>query len=159
MLRWSFVLLLVLVLPLLLAGGALLLNGAPLAEPPGAGARLKAYLGTHVAETRPDHPFPELRSRSYPLPAPVLHEKLEEAMRSLGWQEIRSEPRTLRVEAVVITPWLGFRDDLLAQVQPEGGNSRLYLRSESRVGRGDLGANRGHIMALYRALEALTRGG
>lgn len=157
---WGILATLALLLPLLLVGGALLLNRLPLNDPPGLWPRLRVYLGSNLAETRPDHPFPELRSRSYPLPARELHLKLAEAMRGLGWQEISSDPQTLRVEAVVATPLFGFRDDLLAQVQAvTEGRSLLYLRSASRVGRGDLGANTRHLLDLYQALAPLAAGG
>lgn len=153
----GIVLVLVLLLPLLLAGIALLINGVPLREPPGLWPRLQSYLASNLAETRADHPFPELRPRSFPLPARQLHQRVLTAMRELGWQEIRDDPQTLRIEAVVATPLFGFRDDLLARVQAETPErSRLYLRSSSRVGRGDLGANSRHLRDLYQALEALV---
>ncbi len=157
---WAILMTFALLVPLLLLGAGLLLNRLPLNDPPGLWPRLRVYLGSNLAETRPEHPFPELRPRSYPLPAPELHRRLAEAMRGLGWQEIRSDPQTLSVEAVVATPLFGFRDDLLARVQAEApGRSRLYLRSASRVGRGDLGANSRHLLDLYQALAPLAASG
>ena len=46
-------------------GISLIQNAPPWSEPPGFGARLQAYLNTHVAETVDDSPFPELRPRHY----------------------------------------------------------------------------------------------
>ena len=65
--RW---LSLLFVLPILLLVAGLLGNRPPLFSPPGPLERLKAYLTTNVAETRPDHPFPELRTPLLPADLP-----------------------------------------------------------------------------------------
>jgi len=141
-------------LPLGLAAAALWLNRVPLIDPPGLGIRLRTYLTTNVAETRPDHPFPELRERRFSMPAPELYAGVLEAARSLGWRLVREDREALRLEAVVETPLLRFRDDVQIDVRPAGAQeARLHLRSASRVGRGDFGANTRHVRDLYRALE------
>ena len=76
--RW---LSLLFVLPILLLVAGLLGNRPPLFSPPGPLERLKAYLTTNVAETRPDHPFPELRT---PLLFNLRRDPFERARRSLG---------------------------------------------------------------------------
>jgi hypothetical protein len=143
------------VLPVVLAAGALLLNRVPLLDPPGVGARLRAYLTSNVAETRPEHPFAELRERSFDIPAEGLYARALEAVRALGWRVVEQDPRGLRLDAIVQTPLLRFRDDVRIEVHPNGARaSRLYVRSASRVGRGDFGANTRHVLDLYRAAEA-----
>lgn len=152
MLYLLFVLLVL--LPLVLAAGGLLLNRVPLLDPPGLGKRLGTYLTTNVAETRPDHAFPELRERSFSVPASELYARALEAVGSLGWRLVGEDAQNLRLQAVVETPLLRFRDDVQVEVRPAGaGEARLYLRSASRVGRGDFGANTRHVLDLYRALE------
>jgi len=136
-----------------LTGTAILRNGVPVSAPPGKIARISAYLTTNVAETRDDHPFAELRTRSFDLNAGKLYAQVEAAVAALGWNQVGGDgSQTLRAE--VRTPLLGFTDDLVAQIVSVGGNqSRLQLRSVSRVGRGDLGANAGHILRLYEAVD------
>jgi uncharacterized protein (DUF1499 family) len=45
------------------------------------------------------------------------------------------------VEATDTTFWFGFKDDVVVRVRPEGEGSRIDVRSMSRVGVSDLGAN------------------
>lgn len=145
---------LLVLLPLVLAAGALSLNRVPLLDPPGLGERLRTYLTTNVAETRPDHPFPELRERSFSVPASELYARVREAAGSLGWRLVGEDPQQLRLEAVVETPLLHFRDDVQVEVRPAGADeARLHIRSASRVGRGDFGANTRHLLDLYRTLQ------
>jgi uncharacterized protein (DUF1499 family) len=140
--------------------GSLARNNPPWRDPPGFAARLHTYLTTHVAETRADSPFPELRPRRYPGLAP-------DALYRLAVQALEHMPRTVIVErqpaarelrAVVRTPLVGYRDDLTVRVEPNpaGTGSVLMARSASRVGRGDLAANTRHLLDFYAELDALT---
>jgi len=61
--------------------------------------------------------------------------------RAMGWTIVASDARTGRIEATATTAWFGFRDDVVIRVTPRGSGSRVDVRSHSRVGRGDLGAN------------------
>jgi uncharacterized protein (DUF1499 family) len=142
-----------LLLALGLVAGALALNRVPLFEPPGPVARLEAYLTTNVAETGADSPFPELRPRRFDAPPPLVLQAAAEAATRLGWKEVVVDGEARRIMAVVETPLLGFRDDIVLWVEeaPEGG-SVLQARSESRVGRGDLGANAKHVRNAFGAV-------
>jgi uncharacterized protein (DUF1499 family) len=143
----------------LLTAGALLRNRVLLSAPPGFGARLGAYLTTNVAETRDDHIFPELRTRTFEVKAKTLLQMIEQACAELGWKVVQSDAKSLSVLAEVRTPLLGFTDDLQARVEAAGERAaRLHLSSRSRVGRGDLGANQRHIMDLLKAIDAAVPG-
>ncbi|MEO6028382.1 MAG: DUF1499 domain-containing protein [Candidatus Binatia bacterium] len=139
----------------LLAGGVVG-NRLPLAAPPGVGVRLSTYLNTHVAETKPDSAFPELRTRNYSLPADVLYSKVKETVGQMpGWEIVESSDDRREVHAVVTTKLFRFKDDVKIAVTPEpGGRPALTVRGESRVGKGDLGANARHVLDLYDALAA-----
>ena len=138
----------------LLVGG-IVRNRLPLGEPPGAVVRLSTYLNTHVAETSPSAPCAELRTRNYSLPADVLYAKLKEAIGRLpGWVIVAAADERREVHAVVTTALLRFKDDVTIGVVPEpGGRPALMVRGESRLGKGDLGANTRHVLDLYDALE------
>ncbi len=139
-----------------LTGNAILRNRVPIGAPPGAVARLTTYLTNNVAETRDDHRFPELRSRSFEVGADDLVEYIRRACERLGWENVSVGPETAEVRAQVRTPLLRFTDDLDARVEPTGpGSAKLHVRSSSRVGRGDLGANARHVLDLYEAIEVL----
>jgi uncharacterized protein (DUF1499 family) len=137
--------------PLLLAGGALVLNRAPLWGPPGPMARLQLYLTTHVAETRLGHERPELQPLFLELPLAQVRDEVVKAMRQLGWQQIAAEPQTVR--AVVVTSLLRFKDDVEVALESTRGGVLVNVRSRSRVGQGDFAANTRHVLELYRMLS------
>lgn len=150
--RWLLVAVVVFVV--LLAAGVIG-NRLPLSEPPGAAVRLNTYLNTHVAETAEDAAFPELRTRRYTMPADVLYAKVKEAItRMPGWEIADSADDRREVHAVVTTKLFRFKDDVTVGVIPEpAGQQALKVRGESRVGKGDLGANTRHVLDLYDALD------
>jgi uncharacterized protein (DUF1499 family) len=145
-------LLVVCLLPVLLAIGALVMNRPPLWEPPGPLVRLKLYLTTHVAETHPEHTRPELRTLTLKLPPETLPDRVVEAMRQLGWQQIRANQAEVR--ALVVTSLLRFKDDVVVRLESTPAGVQVHVRSESRVGQGDLAANTRHVQDLYRRLTA-----
>ena len=48
----------------------------------------------------------------------------------------------------------GFKDDVVIRITPAGSGSRVDVRSVSRVGRSDLGANARRIREFLRQLAA-----
>lgn len=144
--------LLILLVPPALLAGALLLNRPPWLAPPGPWSRLALYLTTNVAETRAGHRRPELRPMELPLAGESARERVLEAMRSLGWRNVRAEGPALRAE--VVTALLRFTDDVSVRLEPSPQGVRVQVRSASRVGRGDLAANTRHVRDLYAALAA-----
>ncbi len=136
--------------------GALALNRVALLSPPGFAARLAIYLGENVAQTAAAPRLPELRTRRYVTDAVTLHRAVVAACADLGWQVVLAELPAVR--CVVRSRWFGFRDDLDAVVRTLAGKSvALDLRSVSRIGRGDLGANAHHLVRLYMAVERRLR--
>lgn len=53
----------------------------------------------------------------------------------------------LRIEATATTKWFGFVDDVVVRIRPDAAGSRVDVRSASRVGVSDLGANAARIDA------------
>jgi hypothetical protein len=141
------------VILLCLVSGALLANYPPLLAPPGFGERLLTYLTTHTAETRRNHRFPELELPCMPLSSAKLLPRLEEAMQSLNWQIQEIDAPQGRLSAVITTPVLRFNDDLEIHLVPAVSCTELHIRSSSRSGKGDLGANTRHILDLLQALQ------
>jgi uncharacterized protein (DUF1499 family) len=150
-------LLLVLLSPFLLALAALVLNRVPWLDPPGPAARLKLYLTTNVAETRVDHVRPELRPLELALPEPQMRDAVIAVIERLGWRDLDEENGVL--SAVVVTPLLRFKDDVGVRIEPQTeGLVRVQVRSASRVGQGDLGANTRHVMDLFAQLRRVAGG-
>lgn len=132
-------------------------NRLPLGAPPGLAVRLSTYLNTHVAETSESSPFPELRTRRYAIAPEVLYAKVKEAIGTLPrWDVVTSSDDRREVHAVVTTALFRFKDDVTIGVLGESNvHPALVVRGESRVGKGDLGANTRHVLDLYDALARL----
>jgi uncharacterized protein (DUF1499 family) len=59
-----------------------------------------------------------------------------------------------RIEAVARTAIMGFRDDVIVRVRPFEGGARVDIRSSSRYGSFDFGANAARIRGLVEDIEA-----
>jgi uncharacterized protein (DUF1499 family) len=58
-----------------------------------------------------------------------------------------------RIEAVARTPIMGFRDDVVVRIRPAEDGSRIDLRSSSRYGSFDFGANATRVRALIDDID------
>ena len=132
-------------------------NRLPLTEPPGLLTRLSTYLNTNVAETREDSLFAELRPRRYEAPPELLFDVARRAAQGLRWEITTLDAEKKEIQAVVTTKVWGFKDDVTVQTQPaQPTGTVLWIRSVSRVGKGDLGANTRHVMDLVEAVNAIV---
>ena len=57
------------------------------------------------------------------------------------------------VEATYTSTWFGFVDDFIVRLAPEGSMTRIDVRSKSRVGGSDLGANARRVQEFFVRLE------
>ena len=57
------------------------------------------------------------------------------------------------LEVVATTRLMHFKDDVAVEVRPEGTGSSVHMRSKSRVGKGDLGANAKRIRMFLSELS------
>ena len=73
--------------------------------------------------------------------------------RAMGWEITYEGPRQRRLEAVATTPIMGFKDDIIIRLQAVPEGTRIDLRSVSRVGVSDLGANAARIHAFQQAFQ------
>jgi uncharacterized protein (DUF1499 family) len=79
--------------------------------------------------------------------------------RELGWEIVAVDRRRGVLEAIDTTFWFRFKDDVVVRVRASGpSRARVDVRSKSRVGRGDLGANARRIRMFSAALRARTSG-
>ena len=85
-------------------------------------------------------------------PAIVFERALALASRQ-GWEIVATEPEEGRIEATDTTFWFGFKDDVVIRIQGSETGSRVDVRSKSRVGLSDVGANARRIRAFLDALD------
>jgi hypothetical protein len=77
-----------------------------------------------------------------------------------GWRIVEALPPggragVGRIEAVATTPILRFQDDVTIRVRARVDGARIDVRSASRVGRHDLGANAARITAFLAEMDTL----
>jgi uncharacterized protein (DUF1499 family) len=73
----------------------------------------------------------------------------------LGWEIVALDRTRGVLEAIDTTFWFRFKDDVVVRVRASGpSRSRVDVRSKSRVGRGDLGANARRIREFTAALRS-----
>lgn len=76
----------------------------------------------------------------------IAYEKALAAARAMDWKIIATDAREGRIEATATTRLMRFKDDVVIRVVSDGTGSRVDVRSASRVGRSDLGANAARIL-------------
>lgn len=73
--------------------------------------------------------------------------------RQLGWEVYHEDRAAGVIEAVDTTRFMAFKDDVVIRIRDDEGGVLLDLRSVSRVGLGDLGANAKRIRAFLEAFR------
>jgi uncharacterized protein (DUF1499 family) len=101
--------------------------------------------------------YPDIRPVMLPMTPDSAWGVAYATAREMGWEilEVRREEGVL--EAAAVTPWFGFVDDVVVRVTPASGIARVDVRSKSRIGRSDVGANAHRIRAYTEKLK--ERGG
>ena len=70
------------------------------------------------------------------------------------WTITRNDPQTHTLEGVATSGLFRFHDDFIIEVRPaDGGGSLVEMRSKSRDGKGDLGANYHRIMSFLTLVK------
>jgi uncharacterized protein (DUF1499 family) len=110
------------------------------------------YAGPEVAAQQ-QRAYPDLRSLVLPIPPAEAFARAEGAARALGWEIVAAVAQEGRLEATDTTFWFGFKDDVVVRVRPDPAGSRVDVRSKSRVGRSDVGANARRIRRLLDGLR------
>ncbi len=112
-----------------------------------------AYGGPEVAAQQKAG-YPDLAPLALAVPPDRAIARVEAAARRLGWSVAAAVPADGRLEATATTRWFAFKDDVVVRVTAAPGGSRVDVRSASRIGKSDLGANAARIRALLAAVRA-----
>ena len=110
-----------------------------------------AYGGPEVARAQIGA-YPDLRAHRMDAAPAEAFDRALQAARDLGWEIVAADAAVGRIEATDTTFWFGFKDDVVIRVEANGAGSRVDVRSVSRVGVGDVGANARRIRAYLREL-------
>lgn len=98
--------------------------------------------------------YPKVRTLITDMPVAEALAKSEAIAKSLGWEIVSVDPDLGVVEATETTALWGFKDDVVVRVRSENGQTEVDLRSVSRFGGSDLGANAARIQTFLSKFEA-----
>lgn len=103
--------------------------------------------------------YPDLAPVLLDMPLDKAFELAERSARAMGWDVVAVAPQDGRIEATDTTLLFGFKDDVVIRLLPNGAGTRLDVRSLSRVGGSDIGANAKRIRRFLQRLadEAAKR--
>jgi len=129
-------------------------------DPPAFVALIAARAGASVPAAYPGgetaakqrQGYPDIRPLELPVPPATAFARSLDAAKGMGWHVEAADAATGRIEATATTPWFGFRDDVVVRVARTPTGSRIDVRSVSRVGKSDLGANAKRIRAFLAKL-------
>ena len=107
-----------------------------------------------VQEDRADAPYPKLDSYVTQAPPEAAFEAILMLVKERGWKIVTDDTDAGRIEATETSFWFDFKDDVMIRILPtDEGGSRIDVRSASRVGLSDLGANAKRVRNLLDDIE------
>ncbi len=110
------------------------------------------YPGQAVAKLQHEA-YPDVKPLELPLPPEAAFARARDVALDMGWDLVAGDPSAGRLEATDSTFWFGFTDAIVVRITPTASGSRIDVRSASRVGRSDLGANAKRIRAYLAQLQ------
>jgi uncharacterized protein (DUF1499 family) len=115
--------------------------------------RLNDWSGRSLTEIQADA-YPQIKSIVIQdSPPAALYTKALATAKQQGLRIVTQDPAALRIEGVAESFWFGFKDDVVIAIAPAGAGSKVDMRSVSRVGISDLGANAKRIERYMTALK------
>jgi len=121
---------------------------------PAADNPLDRKLPENLAELQREG-YPDLQPLLLNRPRNTLFEQAPQLAKSHGWHiEIASTEKEI-IEATASTAIMAFKDDGVIRIQGGGQSARVDMRSVSRVGVSDLGANAKRIRQFLADLDRL----
>jgi uncharacterized protein (DUF1499 family) len=97
--------------------------------------------------------YPDLRPLQMNLPADEAFRRVVAAAKQMPACEVtRVDPVAGALEGIATSRLFRFQDDFVVEVRPQGDRSVVHMRSKSRDGKGDIGANAARINAFFARL-------
>lgn len=142
---------------------------------PGEPLVFKALITTRPADANPLHTpdgamaeeqeaaYPDIGPMALERASPAVFSLVQEAIERLGWEIALSEPPGETgigvIEATDKSLIMGLTDDVIVQVKGDDAHAVIDVRSVSRYGSHDLGANAERIRTLFAEIsETLEKG-
>jgi uncharacterized protein (DUF1499 family) len=96
--------------------------------------------------------YPDIQTVEMALAPDAAFDKAEAVLKSLGMKVASADKSTGVLEATASSFWFGFKDDVVVRIRATDGGSRVDIRSVSRVGGSDIGANAARVRAIMGKL-------
>ena len=97
--------------------------------------------------------YPDLGPLVLDMPRDRMYELVRGVLIDMGLELTREDPEQGEIEAVATTFFFGFKDDLVVRLRETGAGTRMDVRSVSRVGVVDLGANAERIFEIIGRVQ------
>jgi uncharacterized protein (DUF1499 family) len=97
--------------------------------------------------------FPDIQTLTNAQPSDQVFDRAIQVATSLGWDIYHQDRNAGVIEAADTTAIMAFKDDIVIRVRTNAEGTLIDLRSVSRVGEGDLGANAKRIRAFVEAFQ------
>lgn len=97
--------------------------------------------------------YPNIATHYTTMTQQDAHRRALATARQLGWDIVHEDSSAGVIEASETTRLWNFTDDVVIRIRQQDGRTAVDLRSVSRVGRSDLGANAKRIERFLRAFE------
>jgi uncharacterized protein (DUF1499 family) len=98
--------------------------------------------------------YPDLAPLRLPAPPDQAFQRVEAAAKQMpNWEILRTDPGAHALEGVATSSLFRFKDDFVVEVRAQDGGSVVQMRSKSRDGKGDIGANAARIKAFFAKLQ------
>jgi len=111
------------------------------------------YPGEETA-TQQREAYPGIQTLQVDAWPAIAFEHALETARMRDWEIVEASEAEGRIEATATTFWFGFKDDVVVRIRGDNGGSAVDVRSKSRVGRSDVGANAARIEVYLEDLRA-----
>jgi uncharacterized protein (DUF1499 family) len=115
------------------------------------------YPGGAVAQAQRSA-YPDIAPLQESVPPKLAYDVALALVTKRKWHVVDARPpaagrREAVIEAVARTPIMGFRDDVVIRVSAVGAGARVDMRSASRFGWHDFGANASRVRALLEEID------
>jgi len=94
--------------------------------------------------------YPDVKPLESTLDPAAAVARANAVLSDMGLEIVSAGTDNQSVEATFESFWFGFKDDVVVRVRPSGSGSLVDMRSVSRVGESDLGANAARIEEFLR---------
>ena len=97
--------------------------------------------------------YPDVRPLDLPLPGDEAFAAAIALVEERGWEVLSADPAESQIEAIATSRLFGFEDEVAIRVTETDTGARIDMRSRSRLGQIDRGANARRIEAFLADLQ------